>query len=84
MPFVIRMLIYSAAIVYTASAIPESWRLVYSFNPIVGVIEGYRACLLGTDMPWMFILPGMFTCLLLVVGGLLYFHRMEKVFVDVI
>lgn len=84
MPFVMRMLIYSAPIVYTASAIPESWRLVYSLNPIVGVIEGYRACILGTDMPWMFILPGIFTCLLLVIGGLLYFHRMEKVFVDVI
>lgn len=84
MPFVIRMLIYSAPIVYTATAIPEKWRLVYSLNPIVGVIEGYRACLLGTEVPWMFILPGIATCVLLLVGGLLYFHRMEKVFVDVI
>ncbi len=84
MPFIIRMLIYSAPIVYTASAIPESWRLVYSFNPIVGVIEGYRAALLGTDVEWLYILPGMFTSVLLVFGGLLYFHRMEKVFVDVI
>ena len=84
MPFVIRMLIYSAPIVYSASAIPESWRFVYSLNPIVGVIEGFRASLLGTDVPWMFILPGVFTCLLFVISGLVYFHRMEKVFVDVI
>lgn len=84
MPFVIRMLIYSAPIVYTASAIPEKWRLVYSFNPIVGVIEGYRASLLGTEVPWMFIVPGIVTSVVLVVGGLLYFHRMEKIFVDVI
>ena len=84
MPFVIRMLIYSAPIVYTASAIPEKWRLVYSLNPIVGVIEGYRAALLGTEVPWMFIVPGIVTCVILVIGGLLYFHRMEKVFVDVI
>ena len=84
MPFVMRMLIYSAPIVYSATKIPESWRLVYSLNPIVGVIEGFRACLLGFEVPWMFILPGMFTSVLLVVGGLLYFHRMEKVFVDVI
>jgi lipopolysaccharide transport system permease protein len=84
MPFIMRMLIYSAPIVYSATAIPEKWRLVYSLNPIVGVIEGYRACLLGTDIPWMFILPGIITSVLLVVGGLLYFHRMEKVFVDVI
>lgn len=84
MPFVIRMLIYSAPIVYTASAIPEKWRIIYSLNPIVGVIEGYRATLLGTEIPWMFILPGIATSVVLVVGGLLYFHRMEKVFVDVI
>ena len=84
MPFVMRMLIYSAPIVYTASAIPEKWRFVYSLNPIVGVIEGYRAVLLGTEIPWMFILPGILTSVLLVVGGLLYFHRKEKVFVDVI
>jgi lipopolysaccharide transport system permease protein len=84
MPFVIRMLIYSAPIVYTASAIPETWRIFYSLNPIVGVIEGFRACLLGTEVPWTFILPGLTTSILIVVGGLLYFHRMEKVFVDVI
>ena len=84
MPFLIRMLIYSAPIVYTASAIPESWRFFYSLNPIVGVIEGYRAALLGTEVPWEFIVPGMITSTLLLVGGLLYFHRMEKVFVDVI
>lgn len=84
MPFVIRMLIYSAPIVYSASSIPEKWRLLYSVNPIVGVIEGYRAALLGTDIPWQFIFPGVGTAVLLVLGGLLYFHRMEKVFVDVI
>ena len=84
MPFVIRMLIYSAPIVYTASAIPDNWRLVYSLNPIVGVIEGYRATLLGLPIPWEFIFPGMISATLLVLGGLLYFHRMEKVFVDVI
>ena len=84
MPFFIRMLIYSAPIVYTASAIPDQWRFYYSLNPIVGVIEGYRATLLGLPIPWEFIVPGMITSVILVLGGLLYFHRMEKVFVDVI
>ncbi len=84
MPFVIRMLIYSAPIVYTATAIPDSWRWIYSLNPIVGVIEGFRACLLGLEIPWMFILPGVATSTFLVLGGLIYFHRMERVFVDVI
>lgn len=84
MPFVVRMLIYSAPIVYSASKIPEQYRIIYSLNPIVGVIEGYRACLLGTPMPWHYIWPGMITTVFLVVGGALYFKRMERVFADVI
>ena len=84
MPFVIRMLIYSAPILYTASAIPDQYRLLYSFNPIVAVVEGYRACLLGTPMPWEFILPGSIVAVVILVFGALYFRKMERVFVDVI
>ena len=84
MPYVIRLLIYSAPILYTASAIPESYRLVYSLNPIVGVIEGFRACLLGTPIPWQYVWPGALMTIVLVVAGAMYFRRMERVFVDVI
>jgi lipopolysaccharide transport system permease protein len=84
MPFVVRMLIYSAPIVYSASAIPESYRIIYSMNPIVSVIEGYRACLLGTPIPWIFIWPGIFTAAIILISGAFYFKRMERVFVDVI
>jgi lipopolysaccharide transport system permease protein len=84
MPFVIRMLIYTAPIVYSASSIPDSIRFIYSLNPIVAVIEGYRACLLGSPIPWLFILPGLFTAIILLLGGAFYFSRMERVFVDVI
>lgn len=84
MPFVIRMLIYSAPILYTASAIPEKYRLIYSLNPIVGVIEGFRACVLGTEIPWQFILPGACVAFILLFVGAVYFRRMERVFVDVI
>lgn len=84
MPFVVRMLIYSAPIVYSASRIPEKYRIVYSLNPIVGVMEGFRASLLGLDIPWTYIWPGMITTVLLVLSGALYFKTMERVFVDVI
>ena len=84
MPFVVRMLIYTAPIVYSASSIPENYRIFYSLNPIVGVIEGYRACLLGTPVPWQYIWPGIITAVILVISGALYFKRMERVFVDVI
>jgi lipopolysaccharide transport system permease protein len=84
MPFLMRMLIYTAPIVYSASSIPQKYRILYSLNPIVGVIEGFRACLLGTPMPWQFILPGIITAAILVISGAFYFKRIERTFVDVI
>lgn len=83
MQFVIRMLMFSAPIVYSASTIDSTYRFFYSLNPLVGVIEGFRASLLGTEMPWPFIFPGMLTTVVLLVSGALYFRRMERVFVDV-
>jgi len=84
MPFLIRMLMFSAPIVYSASTIPSDYRFLYSFNPIVGIIEGYRACFLGTPIPWQFVVPGLLTALVIFLGGMIYFKKMEHVFVDVI
>jgi lipopolysaccharide transport system permease protein len=50
----------------------------------VGVIEGFRSCLLGTPIPWIFIWPGIITTLILLLSGTIYFKRMERVFADVI
>lgn len=84
MPFVVRMLIYSAPIVYSSSSIPEKYRIIYSLNPIVAVIEGYRACLLGNPVPWTYVLPGFLSACVLLVSGAYYFKKMERIFVDVI
>jgi lipopolysaccharide transport system permease protein len=84
MPFAVRMLMYTAPIVYSASSIPEKYRIIYSLNPIVGVIEGFRACFLGTPMPWPYIWPGIISATILLISGAFYFKSMERVFVDVI
>ena len=84
MTFMIKLLIYSAPILYSASAIPADMRFWYSLNPIVAVIEGFRSCLLGGPIEWQFILPGLFIAVLIFLSGALYFRRMERVFVDVI
>ena len=84
MPFFIQLLMYTAPIIYSASAIPEKYRLIYSLNPVVGVIEGFRACLLGTAMPWLYIWPGIITGIILFITGAFYFRRMERIIVDVI
>ena len=51
---------------------------------MVGVIEGFRACLLGHPVPWGYVWPGAVISFLLLLAGTLYFKKMEKVFVDVI
>jgi lipopolysaccharide transport system permease protein len=84
MPFVIQMLMYSAPIVYSARTIPDAYRLIYAMNPIVGVIEGYRACLLGSPIPWQYIFPGLAVTVILLIAGAVYFNRMERIFADVI
>lgn len=84
MPFVIRMLIFTAPILYTASSIPEPYNLIYALNPLVAVIEGFRACVLGLPMPWWFIWPGALMAFVILFSGVAYFKRMEYVFADVV
>jgi lipopolysaccharide transport system permease protein len=84
MTYIIKLLIYSAPIVYSASKISPDVRFWYSMNPIVAVIEGFRSCLLGTPIEWQFIIPGLLTAVIIFLSGAIYFRRMEKVFVDVI
>lgn len=84
MTYVIKLLIYSAPILYTASSISPEVRFWYSLNPIVAVIEGFRSCLLGGAIEWQFIVPGLVTAAIVFLSGAIYFRRMEKVFVDVI
>ena len=82
--FLVQLLMYAAPVVYPASKVPESWRFWYALNPMVGVIEGFRAALLGTQpMPWHFIIPGSIVAVVLFVFGALYFRRMERIFADV-
>ena len=82
--FLVQILMYAAPVVYPTSLVPEQYQLLYALNPMVGVIEGFRAGLLGTrPMPWDFIAIGAATALLLAIGGAIYFRSKEAVFADV-
>lgn len=84
MGFVVRLLMYAAPVVYPASLIPDQYRLLYGINPMAGVIEGFRASLLGSrPMPWDLLAVGSITAVIAVVCGALYFKRMERIFADV-
>lgn len=85
MTFLTQLLMYSAPVVYPASSVPEQYQMLYALNPMVGVIEGFRAALLHTrPIPWDFIGIGAIVATIMLVWGALYFRKMERVFADVV
>lgn len=84
MPFVVQILMYAAPVVYPTSLVPPQYQLLYAVNPMVGVIEGFRAALLGNQpMPWRFLAVGTCSALLIALGGAVYFRHKERLFADV-
>ena len=84
MTFVVQLLMYLAPVVYPTSNVPDRFQVWYSLNPMVGVIEGFRAIFLQHQpMPWVFILNGGIVAVVIFLGGALYFRKMEKNFADV-
>jgi lipopolysaccharide transport system permease protein len=82
--FLVQLLMYAAPVVYPASLIPDRYRLIYALNPMVGVVEGFRSALLGTNpMPWDLLGVGGAVALGFALTGMLYFRRTERIFADV-
>ena len=85
-PFIVQFGLYISPVGFSSSVVPDSWRLLYSLNPMVGIIDGFRWCILGGDSPLYW--PG-FLISLVMVGfflwlGVTRFRRMEKTFADII
>jgi lipopolysaccharide transport system permease protein len=83
-PFLIQLWLFASPVVYSSSLIPEQFRLLYGLNPMAGVIEGFRWALLGTNPPEVMILVSIGVVVLLLIGGLFYFKKMEQYFADVV
>ena len=84
-PFLMTVWMYATPIAYSATLVPEKWRALYGLNPMVGVVEGFRWMLLDKPFPdvRMFIVSTV-VIVVLFIGGLIYFKRMENYFADVI
>lgn len=85
-PFFVQFGLYISPVGFSSSIVPEKWRLLYSLNPMVSVIDGFRWAILGGNSH--IYLAGFFISLALVIlifiGGIWYFRRMERTFADVI
>ncbi len=86
MPFIVQLGIYVSPVGFSSAAVPDAWRLWYSLNPMVGIIDGFRWCLLGGQTELY--LPGLLSSLGMAVFflwlGIRYFRKTEKSFADVI
>ena len=84
-PFLTQAWLFATPIAYPSSLLSEPWRTLYGINPMVGVVEGFRWALLGTDTtPGPIIIVSALVAIGLLVSGAYYFRRMEKTFADVV
>lgn len=85
-PFIMQFGLYISPVGFSSSIVPEQWRLLYSLNPMVGVIDGFRWAILGGDSKiyWPGFTLSLALVVLLLVSGIWYFRKMERTFADVI
>ena len=85
-PFIVQFGLYISPVGFSSTIVPEKWRFLYSLNPMVGVIDGFRWAILGGNS--QLYLPGfmlsMGLVILLLVSGIWYFRKMERTFADVV
>ena len=85
-PFITQIGLYISPVGFSSSIVPEQYRLLYSLNPMVGVIDGFRWSILGGEAKLY--LPGLALSLgivlMLLIAGIIYFRKMERTFADVI
>jgi lipopolysaccharide transport system permease protein len=85
-PFVLQFGLYVSPVGFQSTVVPEQWRLLYNLNPLVGIIDGFRWCIVGGDSP--IYLPGFLLSLAITAGflwiGISTFRRIERGFADLI
>ncbi|MDF0666265.1 MAG: ABC transporter permease [Nitrospira sp.] len=85
LPFLTQLWLFATPIAYPSSLLSEPWRTLYSINPMVGVVEGFRWALLeAKTAPGPMLIVSSLAALALLVGGAFYFRRLEKTFADVV
>lgn len=85
LPFILQVWMYASPVVYPLTIVPEKWKLFYSMNPMVGIIDGYRSLILRREtLDFINLLPAFTFVLLGLPLGYIYFKRAERYFADII
>lgn len=85
-PFVVQFGLYVSPVGFSSTIVPEQWRLLYSINPMVGVIDGFRWAILGgnSSLYWPGFLLSLTLVIVLLITGIFYFRKTERRFADLI
>ena len=84
-PFLTQFWMYASPVAYSVRLVPEKWRLIYSLNPMAGVIEGFRWALLGNESPAFGAMAvSAFVVIALLLSGIVFFKRMERTLADIV
>lgn len=85
-PFIVQIGLYISPVGFSSNVVPQKWRLLYSINPMVGVIDGFRWAIMGrqAQIYWPGFLLSLMLIVLLLWGGIWYFRKTERTFADVI
>jgi lipopolysaccharide transport system permease protein len=85
-PFIVQIGLYVSPVGFSSSIVPDKWRLLYSLNPMVGVIDGFRWAICGGKETLYYpgLLLSLFLVLILLIFGIQYFRKTERNFVDVL
>jgi len=84
-PFLVQVWLFVTPVVYPATLIPDRWRVLYALNPMVGVVEGIRWSAVGVgSAPGVLMAVSGFATLVILLGGLAFFQKVERTFADVI
>jgi lipopolysaccharide transport system permease protein len=83
-PFLTQLWLFATPVAYPIGLLPEQWHVLYSLNPMVGVVEGFRWALLGSPIGVVPLMASVVSATLVLVGGLFYFRRLERSFADVL
>ena len=81
-PFIIQIGFYISPVGFGSSVVPAKWQVWYALNPMVGIIDGFRWCLLGDPMNWNSFYVSLIIIALFLWLGIYYFRKMEKTFAD--
>jgi lipopolysaccharide transport system permease protein len=83
-PFLVQFWFFATPVVYPSSIVPAKWRTWYGLNPMAGVVEGFRYTVLGKGHPGPMIWVSAAAVAVMLIGGILYFRRMESTFADIV